>query len=156
VILTDKDSGILHVKDHAGRAPLHYAIFNEHPKMVEITNKLLNLGADVNVLDNDRRTPLHHAAESGKARVIALLVQRGASTGTKDSLKGKTPLELAATDHIKELIIVHSAPPYIPKKDDISKGFEIIGDSMKIELEPFDIFGMKSDKKPSQPKINKK
>lgn len=36
--------------------------------------KLLNLGADVNCFDNDRRTPLHHAAESGKARVIPILV----------------------------------------------------------------------------------
>jgi ankyrin repeat protein len=50
--------------------------------------KLLNLGSDVNSLDNDRRTPLHHAAESGKARLIPILVQRGASTGTKDKLKG--------------------------------------------------------------------
>lgn len=77
--------------------------------------KLLNLGADVNVLDNDRRTPLHHAAEAGKARIIPILLQRGATTGTKDTLKNKTPLELAANDHIKELIIVHSAPTYIPK-----------------------------------------
>lgn len=72
--------------------------------------KLLNSGADVNALDNDRRTVLHHAAEAGKARVIPILVQRGASTGTKDSLKNKTPLELAVNDHIKELIIVHSSP----------------------------------------------
>lgn len=77
--------------------------------------KLLNLGADVNALDNDRRTPLHHAAEGGKARVIPILCQRGASTGTKDTLKGKTPMELAANDHIKELIIVNSTPSYIPK-----------------------------------------
>lgn len=75
----------------------------------------MNLGADVNALDNERRTPLHHAAEAGKARVIPILCQRGASTGTKDTLKGKTPMELAASDHIKELIIVHSTPSYIPK-----------------------------------------
>jgi ankyrin repeat protein len=36
--------------------------------------KLLNLGADVNALDLDKRTPLHHAAEAGKARLIPLLV----------------------------------------------------------------------------------
>lgn len=77
--------------------------------------KLLNFGADINALDNERRTPLHHAAEAGKARIIPLLVQRGASTGTRDTLKGKTPLELASSDHIKELIIVHSSPTYIPK-----------------------------------------
>jgi ankyrin repeat protein len=36
--------------------------------------KLLNFGADVNALDSDRRTALHHAAEAGKARIIPLLV----------------------------------------------------------------------------------
>jgi ankyrin repeat protein len=57
-------------------------------RQVEMALKLLNMGADVNALDVDRRTPLHHAAEGGKARVIPLLVQRGATTGTKDTLKG--------------------------------------------------------------------
>jgi ankyrin repeat protein len=89
--------------------------------------KLLNLGADVNAFDLDRRTALHHAAESGKARMIPLLVQRGATTGTKDTLKGLTPIELAATDHIKELIIVHSTPTYQPKQDDLSRGLVVDG-----------------------------
>ncbi len=89
--------------------------------------KLINLGADVNALDLDRRTPLHHAAESGKARLIPLLVQRGAFTGTKDTLKGMTPIELASTDHIKELIIVHSTPNYIPKNLDLVKGLAVEG-----------------------------
>ena len=87
--------------------------------------KLLNLGADVNALDLDRRTPLHHAAEAGKARLIPLLVQRGASTGTKDTLKGMTPLQLALNDHIKELIIVHSSPQYLPKEADLAQGFVV-------------------------------
>lgn len=105
----------MHLKDHAGRTALHYSVFNSMPRQLEMAVKLLNLGADVNALDLDRRTPLHHAAESGKARIIPLLVQRGASTGTKDSLKGMTPLELASSDHIKELIIVHSTPNFVPR-----------------------------------------
>ena len=114
-ILTEHGPDLVHVKDHAGRTPLHYVVFNSMTRQVEMGLKLLNFGADVNALDNERRTPLHHAAEAGKSRIIALLVQRGASTGTKDSLKGKTPLELALNDHIKELIIVHSSPNHIPK-----------------------------------------
>jgi len=100
-----------------------------------MTVKLLNLGADVNALDLDRRTPLHHAAEAGKARLIPLLVQRGATTGTKDSLKGMTPIELACNDHIKELIIVHSSPNYIPKQADLVQGLSVEGLQMKIEQE---------------------
>ena len=73
-ILTEHGPDLVHVKDHAGRSPLHYAVFNAHPRQVEMVLKLLNLGCDVNVLDNDRRTPLHHAAEAGKARVVPILV----------------------------------------------------------------------------------
>lgn len=62
------------MKDHAGRTPLHYSIFNTMPRQLEMAVKLLNLGADVNALDLDRRTALHHAAEAGKARMIPLLV----------------------------------------------------------------------------------
>lgn len=118
-LLTQHCEDLVHIKDHAGRTPLHYTIFNSMPRQLEMAVKLLNLGSDVNALDSDRRTPLHHAAESGKARMIPLLVQRGATTGTKDTLKGMTPIELAATDHIKELIIVHSTPNYVPKQADL-------------------------------------
>jgi len=68
--------------------------------------------------------------------MIPLLVQRGATTGTKDTLKGMTPLELAATDHIKELIIVHSTPNYVPKQADLIQGLSVEGQQMKIEQEP--------------------
>jgi len=37
-------------------------------------SKLLDYGADVNALDSDRRTCLHHAAESNKPRVIPILI----------------------------------------------------------------------------------
>lgn len=117
--------------------------------------KLLNLGADVNALDSDRRTPLHHAAESGKARMIPLLVQRGATTGTKDTLKGMTPIELAATDHIKELIIVHSTPNYVPKQVDLVQGLAVEGQQMKIDPEPLIAYDQTKPKKMA-PKINKK
>ena len=118
--------------------------------------KLLNLGADVNALDLDRRTPLHHAAEAGKARLIPLLVQRGATTGTKDSLKGMTPIELACNDHIKELIIVHSSPNYVPKQADLVQGLSVEGLQMKIEQEPVEHLDNTLPKKKAPPKINKK
>ncbi|CDW84796.1 ankyrin repeat [Stylonychia lemnae] len=164
VILCEHGPDLVHMKDHAGRTALHYVVFNSMTRQVEMGLKLLNFGADVNALDNERRTPLHHAAEAGKARMIPLLVQRGASTGTKDTLKGKTPLELACSDHIKELIIVHSSPTYVPKQQDLAQGLSVEGNQMKIEPEAYDIFGMKSNsntnrspKKPiNKPAINKK
>lgn len=140
-ILTEHGPDLVHMKDHAGRTPLHYTVFNSMTRQVEMALKLLDFGADVNALDNERRTPLHHAAEAGKARVIPLLVQRGASTGTKDNLKNKTPLELASNDHIKELIIVHSSPQYRPKDNDIKEGLAVDGQKINILSEPnFDSF----------------
>lgn len=108
------DIDLIHTKDHAGRSALHYAVFNEHPNQVAMVTKLIHLGADVNCLDNDMRTPFHHAAEEGKDRVIPLLVKAGASTGTRDNLSKKTPFEMAKNDRTRELIIVYSAPPFLP------------------------------------------
>jgi len=54
------------------------------------------------------RTPLHHAAEANKASIIGILIEKGAHTSLKDGLSKKTPMELAANDHIRELIIGYS------------------------------------------------
>ena len=116
-ILTMSNEGIVHVKDHAGRTPLHHAVFMEANQILLIS-KLIAHGADVNAVDNDRRTPLHHAAEAGKPRVIPILVQNSALTAVKDK-QGKTPLELAANSHIKELIIAYCAPQYQPSEEQI-------------------------------------
>jgi len=84
-------------------------------------SKLLDFGADVNALDSDKRTALHHAAEGNKPRVIPILIQRGAHTSLKDSLLKKTPLELAANDHIKELMIAYCSPNYMPDENELNK-----------------------------------
>jgi ankyrin repeat protein len=98
-----------------------------------MVQKLIHLGADVNVLDNDMRTPLHHAAEEGKDRVIPLLVKAGASTGTKDTLTKKTPFQLAKNDRTREIMIVYSAPPFLPSGKDLDDGFNVQGSKMHIE-----------------------
>lgn len=114
-LLTQHTTDIVHMKDHAGRTALHHAVFMEANQVLMIS-KLLDYGADVNALDSDRRTALHHAAESNKPRTIPILIQRGAHTSLKDSLLKKTPLELAANDHIKELIIAYCSPQYMPNE----------------------------------------
>ena len=55
---------------------------------------LLDAGADVNVVGNDSRTPLHWAALNAGASAVALLLRRGAAVNVMDD-QGETPLEKA-------------------------------------------------------------
>jgi hypothetical protein len=66
-----------------------------------------------------------------------------------------TPIELASSDHIKELIIVHSTPNYLPKQNDLAQGLTVEGQQMKIEPEPLAFLEQPITKK-APPKINKK
>lgn len=99
----------MHITDHGGRTPLHHAVFME-ANQVRLIAQLLDYGANVNCQDCDGKTPLHHAAESNKPRVIPILVKNGAHTSLKENISRKTPLDLAATDQIKELIIAYTSP----------------------------------------------
>lgn len=118
-LLTQHNSDIVKLKDHAGRTALHHAVFMESHQVL-IIQKLIQYGADVNALDMEKRTPLHHAAESGKTRVIPILIQRGALTNLKDGHTNKTPIELAASDKIRELIIAYCQPQYMPGEQEIN------------------------------------
>ena len=49
-----------------------------------MVTKLLSLGANINCIDENRRTPLHFAAMEGYAKIIPILVNNGAAGGMKD------------------------------------------------------------------------
>ena len=83
-ILSGDSSDLIHMTDHAGRTPLHYAVFNQFPGQVRMIQTLLMYGANINCIDENRRTPLHFAAMEGRSSIIPLLVQNGAAAGLKD------------------------------------------------------------------------
>jgi ankyrin repeat protein len=74
VLLCRADSDLVHLKDHTGRTPLHFSVFNQQPDMTKILQKLVQYGADVNARDHEGNTALHFAAESGKGKVCQLLI----------------------------------------------------------------------------------
>ena len=54
--------------------------------------KHLDAGADANLKDNWRRTPLHYAAMGGHKEIAELLITNGANINKKND-EGKTPLD---------------------------------------------------------------
>ena len=55
---------------------------------------LVELGAEVNARDEDRRTPLHYAARANQADTVWLLVDLGGDMQAEDK-EGCTPAEEA-------------------------------------------------------------
>jgi ankyrin repeat protein len=64
---------------------------------------LLARGADVNVRDEDERTPLHQAVLGNSVGLVGLLIESGADINARDT-QGFTPLHFAAEEHAPELV----------------------------------------------------
>jgi ankyrin repeat protein len=65
----------------------------------------LEKNANVNIKDNNQRTPLHRAAIRGHIIIAKLLVEANAHVNTKDC-SGNTPLHLALEDDHIELAVM--------------------------------------------------
>jgi len=76
-----------------GATPLHWAA---HRNAVELCERLVQLGADVNDSATSWwRTPLAWAADAGSAGAVELLLNRGADVN-QDAVAGTTPLHAVA------------------------------------------------------------
>ncbi|KAI0100141.1 ankyrin repeat-containing domain protein [Nemania sp. FL0031] len=60
----------------------------------EVTELLLELGADPNVENQEHRTPLHWAAVSGNARIVSLILSKGANASIRN-IHDFTPYQFA-------------------------------------------------------------
>jgi ankyrin repeat protein len=75
-------------KARDGTSPIHLA------KDEKVAAQLLQAGANVELQDNARRVPLHHAAFLGYERVVKLFLEKGAFALPRDEY-GRTALHLA-------------------------------------------------------------
>ncbi|MXW18369.1 MAG: hypothetical protein F4123_08540 [Gemmatimonadetes bacterium] len=99
----------VNARDGSGGSPLHSAAQStDNPAMIVA---LIDAGAELDVWTgrgyhgDDGMTPLHVAAASGHASVVATLITAGADVHARDREDGPTPLHDATTPEIVALLL---------------------------------------------------
>jgi ankyrin repeat protein len=78
---------------HEGRTLLHSA---SGDGLVDVTQWLLNIGADANAQEDGHRTPLHFAAAKGHLEIFRILLERGGDINAAAGEDNRTPLHEAS------------------------------------------------------------
>lgn len=81
----------INAQSHMGWPPLVYACRGDNGEHPEEIQRLLALGADINIQNYKGKTGLHCAGKAGFLKVIHLLVENGATIDATDN-NGETPL----------------------------------------------------------------
>ena len=98
--------------DDKGWTPLHYAILGNQ---IEAARKLLQIGADVHLVDKDKDSLLHFASAQGSKPMIQLLLDAGIDRNKQNS-SGATALHYAAAKEnlgAIELLVKNGANPHL-------------------------------------------
>ncbi len=90
-LLGESDTGVNRRNQSFGATPLMQAAYAGSLETMQV---LLELGADVEALDDEGRTALMYAARSGKDEVVTLLLEAGADARPVDKY-GKSALAMA-------------------------------------------------------------
>jgi len=90
-ILLEQNPDLLNTKNNNGMTPLNLAAYRGH---VDIVAKLLEMGADPSIGDNENSQPIHNAAVAGKTDVIETLLKHGVDINSQDA-NGMTALLFA-------------------------------------------------------------
>ncbi len=104
------DRNDVNARDIYGERPLMFAV--EHNTNKQVTQFLLDNGADVNARDEDGWTALMWASTYNSRQVIQLLIDKGADVNTKDNNYGRTPLKQAYINNrsdVAQLLIDNGA-----------------------------------------------
>ena len=90
---------ILDIPNQYGITPLHYACFHGSKKAMDL---LIDLGSNINGVDQEGNTPLHFAVQSGSERSVKKLLVRGSDKFIKNA-EGNTPYDVAVKNNNKEM-----------------------------------------------------
>ena len=78
--------------------------------MLAVVACLLDGGASAGLLDGDGNSPLCIAARFSRGEIAELLLKRGANLEAMNE-RGATPIQLAGSDEIRQLLLRHGARP---------------------------------------------
>jgi ankyrin repeat protein len=109
-ILIEYHPAYIYDRSDGGSTPLHWASDGRYFKD-GIFRLLLEHGADINVQDNNGRTPLYVASLNGGLEVVRLLLELGADVKAKRN-NGETAFQVAADrghDEVVKLLREHGA-----------------------------------------------
>ena len=111
----------INAQSHMGWPPLVYACRGDNGEHPEEIQRLLELGADIDIQNYKGKTGLHCASKAGFLKVINLLIENGANVDATDD-DGETPLFEAIRSTIKsgekqraalEALLVKGADPNV-------------------------------------------
>lgn len=90
--------------DQHGRTLFHHAVRQgrDDGQAQLIIGLLIELGGDVDAVDNDGQTPIHIAARLGLPEIAELLIVADADVEVRNS-SGRTPLEVAEEFRLEQL-----------------------------------------------------
>ena len=115
-----KKGANVNIKNKYGYTALYYATEN-----VNFVKTLIDQGADVNLGDNYKRTPIMNAISSENIEVIKLLIESGANLNAKD-YAGFTPLMFTSSPKIVEMLIDKGADVNLKNNE----GYTALGDAI--------------------------
>jgi len=97
-ILVEEGGVDVNAIDKSGKPILHSSCEHASEAIVE---ELIRLGAKPNIRDNVGKTAVHYATPYKSNELLEKIVKAGADINVRDYYEGKTPLILAASNHIK-------------------------------------------------------
>jgi len=119
-LLLGKEPGLVHAANECGWTALHLAAHGKEMKKSSVKNvkflpavkMLLEAKAPIEAVDEDTRTALHRAADTGNAETAAALLEAGADVNAADITRWM-PLHFAAQDghvEVAKLLLKAKAP----------------------------------------------
>ena len=116
---------------HDGETPLHYSLDRGHLK---VSQRLIELDADVETCGSFGWRPLHLASEPGHLELVHLLIGRGADVNARTTTD-RTPLSIAAVAgqlEVVRVLLENSADPNVWREDETPLSSALKGDHLEV------------------------